>query len=570
MKDKEEFHRVLGEIDGKRYAGFAQIIGDFDFTRYVLRFPSLPPESEAGRALFVVRVPQSVAAFPPHLYETPVRRTALEDLLTRKVASCIETLARYDEDGVARRRISIAVPGQKILPRTSMVVTPEFVEARLYVRLPMREGAIRGEAAREIFFEDLPVLANTALLYCNIDAAEVAEFVLLMEDADQIRQALSTRGLVAFVGDGSLLARAPGTDAPEYRSDVPLAFPEERRVELRVPNAGVVRGLGIPAGITVILGDDYSGRIELLRAIAAGIYNHVPGDGREWVITISDAVHVPAEQGRSVQGADVGAFLPGVAGEGGLYSSPLADACAAQAAGVMEALEAGARALLFDEADSSPGFLSRDGRLDKLPGAQSFEVRTLSSRARQMADELGISIVVAGSAAVAGFVPVADTVLLVSRHEVTDVTAEAKALGIAAASGSGDGERIADPAERARWIAPSSIDPSRGRSDSDIHADAVDRLRFGRSVVDLAAIVQLADVYQTSTIGQILHYGKLRYLDEPRPLKELLDLIDRDLSTEGLECLSRELRGDLARPRRYEIAAALNRLPTLRTIRAPE
>ena len=103
-----------------------------------------------------------------------------------------------------------------------------------------------------------------------------------------------------------------------------------------------------------------------------------------------------------------------------------------------------------------------------------------------------------------------------------------------------------------------------GRLDDHITAPDAHHLAFGRCTVDLTAVRQLADRHQTATIGQILYYAKLRYLDEGRPIREVLDLVDRDLSTEGLECLTRELRGDLARPRRYEIAAALNRLDTLR------
>ena len=111
---------------------------------------------------------------------------------------------------------------------------------------------------------------------------------------------------------------------------------------------------------------------------------------------------------------------------------------------------------------------------------------------------------------------------------------------------------------------PSSLDPSAGRHDAEIAAEGIDRLRFGRSTIDLSRLVQLADEHQAGTIGLILHYAKQRYMEEGRPIREILDLVDRDLSTEGLECLTRDLRGDLARPRRYEIAAALNRLRTLR------
>lgn len=569
MKDKQEFYQLLNEIDGAEYAEYARVIGDFDFSRYVVKFNRVPAEAGEGPVLFVVRVPQAVAEFPPHLANTPIRRTALEDLLTRKVADAIEQQAIYDTEGVSRRRLSIAVPGQKILPRSALMVADEFVEARLLCNLPHRNGRILGEEARDIFFRELPAVVNAALIFCNLEEREVERFVDLMEDEDGIRQALPTRGLISFVGDGALLTRQDRTDRPDYEREIPLRVPEELRTTVEVPNAGSVRGLGIPGGITVILGDAYSGRPELMKALAAGIYNHIPGDGREYVISMPDTVYVAAEDRRSVQRVDISAFVrQNPAGRDvKQYTTSHADPCAAQAAATVEALEIGARALLFDEADSNSGFLCMDSRLGGLSSGTEQHFVPLSLRARQMVDELGVSLVVAGASSVTEFIPVADTVLRIENFQVTDITREAKQLAITTNELKPDASDVAGLAERARWVVPSSIDPSLGRNDAVIHADCTERLCFGGHVLDLQGLAQLADRHQTATIGLVLHYAKTRYMDEGRPIREILDLVDRDLSTEGLECLSRELRGDLARPRRYEIAAALNRLPTLRISR---
>ena len=227
-------------------------------------------------------------------------------------------------------------------------------------------------------------------------------------------------------------------------------------------------------------------------------------------------------------------------------------------------MEAGARVLILDESDSAPEFLALDTRVaGLLPGAEK-RATPLAMRARQIADELGVSIVVGGSAAVAEFIPIADTVLRVDGFKVSDVTKEAKTVAIQTHSGKAKASDVSGLVEKNRWIVPSSIDPSAGRFDACVDAKDAHSLTFGRSSIDLRGIKQLADIYQTRTIGRILYYAKLRYMDEPRPIREILDLIDRDLSTEGLESLTRDLRGDLARPRRYEIAAALNRLDSLR------
>lgn len=566
MKDKQDFFGLLGELDGLDAAEYSRVLGDFDFGRYILRVNRVAMAEDPQGSLFLIRVPQQIAGFPHHLLSSPVRRTALEDYLIRQVSSALEQQARFDDDGLARRRISIAAPGQKILPRTALLITDDQVEARLIIQLPVREGRILARAAQDIFLHDLPRLVTDAMLYCNLDAAAVEDFVNQMEDADQVRQALPTRGLVAFVRDGSLLARTGGTDQPDLLHATPLAVTGSIRVELDTPNAGAVVGLGVPAGITVVVGDDASGRVELMHALAAGIYNHIPGDGREMAITLPDAVYVAAEPGRSVQRVDVSPFF--ARGEEGgpyrAYTACAATPAASQAAALVEAIEVGARALLFDESNAAPGFLALDQRLAALAGTGSVRTVPLAQRARQIADELGISLVIGGHATVGDFISVADHVLAVRDFEVRDITEEArKAVGTRTAA-AGEAAEVAKLVERARWVVPGSLDASAGRLDVAVSAPAVSRLHFGRHCIDLSALQQLADPHQTATIGLILNYAKTRYMEEGRPLREILDLVDRDLSTEGLECLSRDLRGDLARPRRYEIAAALNRLRSLR------
>ncbi len=566
MRDKKEFYSILTDIWERDISEYVRLIGDFDFTRYVLKINQINPDQLDAPTLLMIRVPQSIAGFPPHLFNTPVRRTALEDFLTRKIAAQIESVARYDQEGLSRRRLSISEPGQKILPRTSMLVTDEYVEARIYASLPQRDGRITGQFVKEIFFEELPEVVNAALVYSNIGAGELEEFVDLMEDADQVRQILPTRGLVSLVGEGSHLARMDQTDYPDYDHITPLTIAEDLVTEVDVPNAGSVRGLGIPSGITLILGDAYSGRTELMNAVASGIYNHVPGDGRERVVTVPDAVYIKAEAGRSIQKVDISPFVRKLPGdtEPDQFSAETADPCSAQAAAAIENLEIGARALLFDETSSSPAFLTRDSRLESIMSAAVEKIVPLSVLARQIVDELGVSIVVAGSSSVAEFIPVADTVLRIEDFHVTDVTKDAKTIAVSMPEDTADTGGITAIVERNRWIVPTSIDPSFSHMDQVIDTPDLKLLNFGNSIIDLSGVTQLADVHQTTTIGLILYYAKLRYMDEGRPMREVMDLIDRDLSTEGLECLSRDLRGDLARPRRYEIAAALNRLDTLR------
>ena len=111
---------------------------------------------------------------------------------------------------------------------------------------------------------------------------------------------------------------------------------------------------------------------------------------------------------------------------------------------------------------------------------------------------------------------------------------------------------------------PSSIDPSIGRDDVFVNVEEDGLMQFGRTIMDADDLSQLVSSDQLRAIGLTFYYLKLRYVDEGYSLREILDLVDRDISNEGLNALARDFCGNLARPRRYEVAALLNRLPTFR------
>ena len=180
-----------------------------------------------------------------------------------------------------------------------------------------------------------------------------------------------------------------------------------------------------------------------------------------------------------------------------------------------------------------------------------------------MVDELGISIVIAGSNLVAEYIPVADTVLQVSQSMVSNITELTKELEIRPAA-SAPSMPLSPLLSRLRWIMPSSIDPSIGRDDVFVKVEEDGLIKFGRTIMDAEDLTQLVSTDQLRAIGLTFYYLKLRYVDEGYSLREILDLVDRDISNEGLNALARDLCGNLARPRRYEVAALLNRLPTFR------
>src|SRR5699024_6078975 len=149
---------------------------------------------------------------------------------------------------------------------------------------------------------------------------------------------------------------------------VPFHSPGSLETEIELPSGNVARGMGIPEGISLIGGGGYHGKSTLLEALELGVYHHIAGDGREMVLTGPDAVKSRAEDGRSVQGVDIGPFINNLPGgkDTRRFSTPNASGSTSQAANVMEALEAESTLMLIDEDTSATNFMIRDARMQKL------------------------------------------------------------------------------------------------------------------------------------------------------------------------------------------------------------
>ena len=167
-----------------------------------------------------------------------------------------------------------------------------------------------------------------------------------------------------------LLPRRSGVDDRPLEGGgvVPFRSPESLRVVLQAPNAGSVPGMGVPVGVTLVVGGGFHGKSTLLRALEAGVYNHRPGDGRERVVSDPDTVKVRAEDGRAVAGVDISAFIDGLplGQDTHHFTTPNASGSTSQAATIVEALESGAHALLVDEDTSATNFMLRDRRMQSL------------------------------------------------------------------------------------------------------------------------------------------------------------------------------------------------------------
>lgn len=563
MGDRTSLRQRLVALDGKGYKAYKALRGSYQFSQFELRIDYVQGDPFASPSRLRVLVPQEQAQFPADLWETPGRAIALADFLTRQFHQKARQIASGQGSGKSGQ-IAIATPSQAILPRTAAKVDAATIEVRFYVGLPGFGRRIAGLQAAELLCDSLPELIQHCLFYGSLNAQAVQRHCNTAEDADSLRRQLAERDLVAFVADGAILPRRSGVDDRPLADGLPFDSPPSLRVSLSCPHAGTVTGMGIPAGITLIVGGGYHGKSTLLRAIQAGVYNHVPDDGREQVVADAEAVKIRAEDGRSIAGVDISPFInhlpQGKSTQN--FSTPNASGSTSQAASIIEAIEASTNLLLVDEDTSATNFMIRDRRMQALIAKTQEPITPFIDKIRQIYQELGIStiLVMGGSG---DYFDVADCVIAMESYRPQEVTTQAKAIAAQYAT-----HRTPEGGDRfgqlqPRQIQPDSIDPSRGRRDVSLKVRGLDRLSLGREDIDLSAVEQLAETSQLEAIAAAIVYAQHHYINGQLPLQEALVRVMADIEQFGLDCLDDRLRGDFAWFRAQELAAAINRLRSL-------
>ncbi len=577
-ESSEALRDLLQRLDGRSYKAFKDLTGRrFDVGGAELFVDHVQGDPFAAPSRMRLRVAMAQAELPPDLHDTRPRRIALEDFLARAVRRTIREVVRGRRGSGKSGRVGIDAGGQEILERTAVRVTPTWVEARIEVGLPAAGRRPLGREAEAMLLDELPRLAERALCMPPQDERQARRHVDTADDHAALCMQLAAHGLVAFVADGSILPRESGaSDRPPRSGAVAFESPPNLRVTLELAHPHTradgattteIEGLGIPEGVTLIVGGGYHGKSTLLRAVERGVHPHVPGDGRERIATRPSATKIRAEDGRRVEGCDIAGFISDLpAGLGRTrstrsFSSDDASGSTSQAAAIVEALEAGSCALLLDEDTSATNFMVRDARMQALVHPDREPITPFVERVRSLADDLGVSSVIVMGAS-GDYFAAADTVIELHDYVPRDVTAEAKRIAAQseARPSRADGEALTRP--RARTPDPDSIDPSARRRDARIDARGTDGLRLGENDVDLRGLEQLVDPSQTRAIGWLLARGRAWMQDAPT-MARWLDRVEAFLDEDGLDALC-DRPTDLARPRRHEVAASLNRLRTFR------
>ena len=433
-----DLESTLRSLDRANYGAYKSLVGRWEignsscpisvFIDNVQSDPYAPPSK------FRVRVAQSVALYPEKWRKNGIRTIALCDFLARRLHTLMGG-AGLDQASVGGGwhgskggDIKIDAPTQHVVERSSVVSTKEWVEARLSVALPAQGRSIEGEKAARLICRELVDVVEEGLLASSLQPDKVMNHIENIEDQETARAQLDQLRLVAFVRNGAVLPRASGADDRVMKEGgVPFQSPPEGEVELQLPNRGSIKGLGIRRGVTLIVGGGFHGKSTLLEALQVGVFNHVPGDGREFVVTDPTAAKVRAEDGRPVTSLNISPFISALPQKRDTtsFSSGDASGSTSQAANIVEALEVGATTLLVDEDTCATNFMMRDGRMAAL--VETEPITPFLHRVRLLLEERNVStILVAGSCG--DFFDVADTVLKMQEYRCQDVTSRAKQI----------------------------------------------------------------------------------------------------------------------------------------------
>lgn len=555
----QDLRSSLQRLDGNGYGAYKRIRGTYDFGTFDLAIDHVQSDPYAPPSSARVILPLNGTSLPERLENEPEERVAAADFIARHLT---KTLC-----GCSYRGINITKPGQEVLERSSVVVRPDSVEVRLSVSLPAAGRRIKGRAAAHLLTDDLPELVQGSALLDGLDPEALERHMELYTDQLALQAELKERGLISFVGDDAVLPRASGNSDVPLRDAVAFRSPDSMRVDFSLPSGRTVSGMGVPRGITVIVGGGYHGKSTLLRAMERGVYPHIGGDGREWVLTVPDAMSIRAEDGRAVTGTDISPFISNLpsGADTSHFTTTNASGSTSQAANLAESLEIGTSLLLIDEDTSATNFMIRDPAMRQLIPSGSEPITPFVERIRSLLDERDIStILVAGGTG--AFFGMADHVIAMDAYTPSEVTDRAHRIAADDASENAGTTESADSVfvgsdERIRTAG--ALDPSDKKKSA--RARGLGTIQVGREDIDVAYLAQLVDPSQTSAIAQCIE-AVSRELDGQLGLVDAVERVWRRIRKKGLDDLTGggRPRGDLAMPRPQEIHGAISRYRKLK------
>ena len=564
LKASEELRTLLLSIDRKSYPAYKSLAGIYRFPGFQLSIDHVQGDPFASPSHLSVFVPHKTAGFDNSLYSTGVRKTALEDYLIRQFG---KEAARFNFQAKGSGKsglISVTRCGQEILSRTACEICEDGIWLRFHAGFPANGRTINARELEKILFDFIPSCVKKSLVAASLPADEAEKRAELADDQEFIRNELERLNLAAFVADDSILPRQSGVSDLPLKGCVPFQSPASLRIQLSLPHKGLISGMGIPKGITLIAGGGYHGKSTLLKALEMGVYNHISGDGREYVITDSTAVKLRAEDGRYIEDTDISLFINDLPNGKDTchFTTEDASGSTSQAAGIVEGMFSGCRTFLIDEDTCAANFMVRDELMQQVIHRKKEPITPFIERARQLFEQCGIStILVAGSSG--AFFHIADTVIQMDSYHPVDITGKVRETLNAFPSPLKTQEDV--PA----FCLPELSRPYQvnGKRLSDAKIKCFDRDSFSidKNMVNLHYVEQIADSEQTAALAYILRYACSVLADGSKSIAQIADALEDMWETDGFSSFLKKSKGGgftasgFARPRKQEVCACLAR-----------
>lgn len=567
MKTSDQLRAQLRAIDHRSYPAYKSLAGCFSFPRYILNIEHVQGDPFAAPSQLSVTVDGPNAGFPESCYHDPWNRLALEDCLLRRFSRQAARFSHQVGGSGKSGVLEVVHPGQEVLERTDCQIDRGSVTLRFGVGFPANGRTINARELEKILFDFLPLCVEQGLLCASVPTEELAGVMALAEDRRFIREELKRRGLTAFVADGAVLPRESGVSDRPMKDAVPFRSPDSLAVTLELPHRGPTRGMGVGKGITLIAGGGYHGKSTLLKALERGVYDHIAGDGREYVITDGTAVKIRAEDGRKVTDADISLFINHLPNgrDTACFSTLDASGSTSQAANIVEALEAGSRLLLMDEDTSATNFMVRDELMQQVISREKEPITPFLERAVDLSEKAGISLIlVVGSCG--SYFHIADRVLQMDCYRAKDITGEAKKAleGRPVPTLSAPGFHLPGKERRVDLSGDSRI--RKNYRGDGFRQERLKVKRFGKTAfsvgdreLDLRYLEQLVDGGQTQALACMVRYARenLSGLSVQEVVRRL-EIVIREKGL-GAVCGERIVPAGLALPRVQEIFACFDR-----------
>lgn len=552
--------KQLASIHRKSYPAYKSLKGVYDFKNYTLSIDHVQGDPFASPSAVSVRIPHRLAGFPSQYFDRYDKKIALQDYLLRLFSKKISAFSFKAKGSGKSGLISTSQCGQKVLERTACEFTDKEIIIRLEIGFTANGRTINATELEKILFDFLPKCIESVFYYKKLNAQEVLSVIHLAEDQTAIRRQLEENNLVCFIANNSILPRESGISDKPMKDAIPFESPSSLLVELFLPRDRKITGMGLKKGITLIVGGGYHGKSTLLNAIEAGVYNHIKGDGREYVITNDTAVKLRTEDGRCIKNTDISLFINDLPNKKDThrFSTENASGSTSQSANVVEAMESESQLFLIDEDTSATNFMVRDELMQSIVTRDKEPITPFLERVTDLYKQSGIStILVAGSSG--SYFYAADTILQMDCYHTKEITDKVKEKCSMTTAPSLFAPNYKTPNfQRMLFSKRPNFRPN-DRIKLKFHGK--DAFQIDRQTVDLRYVEQLADAEQTACLAYLLKYALLHYGGSKQTVQEVISALAEQIKTKGLSsiCDSSYASLGLALPRVQEIYACFNR-----------